>query len=293
MEPKTYDKLYYNNIWNKILGKYTPDSPVYDLGDIARQYYVGYFMREFLSTCNHLSEIRIIDFGAGNWLYLGELLGAMAEYNIARDGSVSFELIGVDYSAEALKFGIQKYKDKIPANVKIETLSGEINCIAHKIDQNSCDLILSLETLEHLYEDKQFMYSVGRLVKPGGVVIFSTPNEKPTFLSRNWFIYVFFQKKFSEKDLVVGHLRRYNVCEFAKEAHRMGLKFLEYKCYGFVCSDYLKLLSNCMEKHLPVLFLPVFRFCRSLMLAENRLFNRMKCKNSEGIFVYLKKGEKE
>ena len=289
MEIKTYDKLYYNNIWDKILDKYTPDSPVYDLGDLARQYYVGYFIREFLSTCNHLSEIRIIDFGAGNWLYLGELLDAMAEYSRARGGSVSFELIGVDYSTEALEFGIQKYKDKIPANVKIGILSGEINCIARKIEQNSCNLILSLETLEHLYEDKKFMHLVSELIKPGGAVIFSAPNEKPTFLSKNWFTYVFLQKKFSEKDRVVGHLRRYSVRKFAKAAHRMELKFLEYKCYGFVCSDYLKMLSGFAEKHLPTLFLPVFRFCRRLMLAENHFCNRMKCKRSEGIFVYLKK----
>lgn len=289
MENKIYDKTYYNNIWNKILDKYTPDSPVYDLGDLARQYYVGYFIRKFLSTDKHLSEIRIIDFGAGNWLYLGELLEAMAEYSRACGDSVSFELIGVDYSTEALEFGIQKYKGKIPTNVRIEILSGEINCVARKMEQNTCDLILSLETLEHLYEDKKFMHLVSGLIKPGGAVIFSVPNERPAFLSKNWFTYVFFNKNFSEKDRVVGHLRRYSVQRFVKVAYEMELKFWEYKCYGFVCADYLKILSEFVKEHLPALFLPAFRFCRRLMMAENRFYNCMKCKSSEGIFVYLKK----
>lgn len=206
--------------------------------------------------------------------------------------SVAYELIGVDYSTEALQFGIQKYRDSIPPNVKIETISGEINCIAHKLEQKSCDLILSLETLEHLYEDQQFMHLVSRVVKPSGAVIFSTPNENPTFLSRNWFTYVFFQKKFSEKDRVVGHLRKYSVREFEKIAHKMDMTFLEYKCYGFICSDYLKLLSNCTEKYLPIMFQPVFRFCYNLTLAENRFCNRMNLRSSEGIFVYLKKEAK-
>ena len=292
MEPQIYDKLYYNNIWNVILNKYTPDSPVYDLGDLARQYYVGYFIRKFLSTYRCLSKIRIVDFGAGNWLYLGELLNAIAEYNKATDDRMSYELIGVDYSAKALEFGIQKYRDNIPPNVKIETIAGEITCIAHKFEQKSCDLILSLETLEHLYADQTFMHLVSRLVKPGGAVIFSTPNEKATFLSKNWFTYVFFQKKFSEKDRIVGHLRRYSVLKFEKIAHKMDLKFLEYKCYGFIFSDYLKILSNCTERYLPLLFLAVFRFCHNLMLAENRFCNRMKLRSSEGIFVYLEKEAK-
>lgn len=290
MENRTYNKEYYDTIWNKILSKYSYDSPIYDLGDISRQYYIFYFVKTFLNSCKPQPSIRIVDFGAGNWLYLGELLRAVQEYCDALPYEMPIEIIGVDYNKKALNFGINKYKRNIPDNVTIKIINGNIIDIAKKFKVESCDLIISLETLEHLYEDVDFVTYASKLIKEDGVLVISTPNKRPFFLSKSWFIYVFFRKNFSEKDKKVGHLRRYSLHDFVNIAKQLEMKIVEYKCYGFFASDYMKeLLSKLNGKKV---FVSIFRICKRLLLIENYIFNTMKIKESEGIFVYIKRVDK-
>jgi 2-polyprenyl-3-methyl-5-hydroxy-6-metoxy-1,4-benzoquinol methylase len=39
------------------------------------------------------------------------------------------------------------------------------------------DVVASVETIEHLENPRAFMRQLARVVKPGGVVIVSTPNQ--------------------------------------------------------------------------------------------------------------------
>ncbi len=45
-----------------------------------------------------------------------------------------------------------------------------------KLPQNSFDLIVSVEVLEHVDEDKAFVANVARVLRPGGWFIMTTPN---------------------------------------------------------------------------------------------------------------------
>lgn len=282
---KEYDEKYYNDIWHSILSKYTTTSPVYDLGDLSRQFYVSFFLKEFLCRSNFAHVVSIIDFGAGNWLYLGEILRVIAEFDPQQ--KYLFHIIGVDYSEKALNFGIQKYADQIPQNVTVFQRAGDIVQIVKEIDTESCDLVISLETLEHLYDHETLIAHTSRILKKNGRGIFSTPNKYPALFSKNWFTYVFLKKRFSEKDKAVGHLRRYAEEDHRQLAAKYGLSIRQSQCYGFVFSDYLKMLSSFVEKHSKRLFVRIFPLLYQAVLRENILCNKLHIKRSEGIFVFL------
>ncbi|MGL1887279.1 MAG: class I SAM-dependent methyltransferase [Reichenbachiella sp.] len=56
------------------------------------------------------------------------------------------------------------------------------------IEDNSFDVVISFQVIEHIQEDKLFLEEIHRVLKPGGKAIITTPNIKMT-LSRNpWHI---------------------------------------------------------------------------------------------------------
>lgn len=56
------------------------------------------------------------------------------------------------------------------------------------LEDNSFDIIISFQVIEHIKDDKRFLQEIHRVLKPGGQAIITTPNIKMT-LSRNpWHI---------------------------------------------------------------------------------------------------------
>ena len=288
MEQREYNQQYYNTIWENVLGKYTYESPIYDLGDLSRQQYVYYFITKFLNSCTD-SCIKIVDFGAGNWLYLGVILQAIKTNNTENTNRRSFVLVGVDYCEQALEFGIEKYKSEIPENVVIHKMVGDINEIANDIANKSYNLVIALETLEHLYDDIGFVTKANDILTDQGAVIISVPNNKPFFLSKNWFIYAFSRRSFSQKDMKVGHLRRYDIKMIFDVIKQLDFQISETKYYGFFLSDYLKSIIGVVEKHFKNLFLMSFRISRRLVLFENEFYNKICVRYSEGLFCFLRR----
>ncbi|MEZ6096634.1 MAG: class I SAM-dependent methyltransferase [Pirellulaceae bacterium] len=47
------------------------------------------------------------------------------------------------------------------------------------LDNNSVDVVVSFETLEHVPHDEQLIAEFLRILKPGGLLICSTPNQWP------------------------------------------------------------------------------------------------------------------
>ena len=54
------------------------------------------------------------------------------------------------------------------------------NCLKLPLGDGFADLYISLETIEHINEDKLFLDEVKRVLKPGGIFICSTPNRTIT-----------------------------------------------------------------------------------------------------------------
>ena len=81
------------------------------------------------------------------------------------------KVIGVDISEEAVDYSRKHYNAK-----NIEYICGDAEQIP--VDDNSVDVVVSFETIEHLAEPTKFMQEVKRVLKTDGCFIVSTPNDK-------------------------------------------------------------------------------------------------------------------
>jgi SAM-dependent methyltransferase len=79
------------------------------------------------------------------------------------------------------------------------------------IADNSFDFAVSFQVIEHIQDDKAFVSEIHRVLKPGGVLLLSTPN-KPMSLTRNpW------------------HIREYTAAELA---NIVGMNFKKVEIKG-------------------------------------------------------------
>lgn len=90
-------------------------------------------------------------------------------------------VIGVDIDTQAIEYAILKYKSP---EVNFICASG----IETGLDEASIDIVVSFETIEHVPDDKELLKEFIRILKPGGILICSTPNNWPltAFHVRNY-----------------------------------------------------------------------------------------------------------
>lgn len=82
------------------------------------------------------------------------------------------KVIGIDRSDEALSIA-----NKIFSGDKIRFLKDNCHTLAAASEFGPFDMVVSFETLEHLPEPEQFLKSCHCNLKPGGMLIISTPNK--------------------------------------------------------------------------------------------------------------------
>ncbi len=81
------------------------------------------------------------------------------------------KVYGVDNNQDAIEYSKAKYGAR-----NIEFLLGEATAIPLKDDL--VDYVISMETLEHINNQDKFLNEIKRVLKPGGILILSTPNDK-------------------------------------------------------------------------------------------------------------------
>ncbi len=101
---------------------------------------------------------RVLDLGSGEG-YGTDLLASRAE-----------EVLGVDLAPEAVYHARNTYKRS-----NLRFLYGDIYDL--EVDDDSFDLVCSLQVIEHLHEPERFMREARRVLKPGGLCVISTPNR--------------------------------------------------------------------------------------------------------------------
>lgn len=110
----------------------------------------------------------VIDIGCGN------------AYGTAFMASKCTEIKGLDYSLETVNQNIEQYKDITNLSFKQCTIP-PIN-----LPDASVDVVTAFQFIEHIKPRKEFLKEVYRILKPGGVLLLTTPNVK-TSLARNPF----------------------------------------------------------------------------------------------------------
>lgn len=91
---------------------------------------------------------------------------------------------------------------------------------------NTFDLIVSLETIEHVDDASKFLKEIKRVLKPSGVVILSCPNDKYYY----------------EKDNIVNpfHKKQYTFFDFKELAEKNLGSYVEYYL-GFALDGFINL----------------------------------------------------
>lgn len=57
-----------------------------------------------------------------------------------------------------------------------------------KLDDNSFDVVITFQVIEHIEDDKAFLEEIYRVLKPGGKALITTPNIKKTLTRNPWHI---------------------------------------------------------------------------------------------------------
>ncbi|CAB3688900.1 Ubiquinone biosynthesis O-methyltransferase, mitochondrial [Achromobacter mucicolens] len=105
------------------------------------------------------------------------------------------EVVGVDISADAVHSAQRHF-----GGGKVSFIQSEGETLLEKFEPESFDLIVSFETIEHVVDPVKFLTNVKRLLKPGGVIAISCPND--------WWYFP------TEEERNPYHLRKYTFDEF-------------------------------------------------------------------------------
>ena len=91
-------------------------------------------------------------------------------YGSAMLANTAEKVIGVDISAEAVKHARNRYKK---ANLEYR----EGSCAEIPLADESVDLVVSFETIEHHDQHEQMMQEIKRVLRPAGVLLISSPDK--------------------------------------------------------------------------------------------------------------------
>lgn len=105
----------------------------------------------------------IVEVGCGVGLFTYALLNSYPRNTRIVSGDISEYAVGVG-----------KEKTKAFPNVEMKILDAQ----ELQIPAASADLLISLDVVEHLPDPKRFFAEASRVLRPGGVLFFSTPNTR-------------------------------------------------------------------------------------------------------------------
>lgn len=115
-----------------------------------------------------LSELTVVDYGVGSWGF-GCVFPRLMGCKVA---------IGVDISQYAIDCS-HKILEADAAlsgkNLQFITSSG----YDIKLEDEIADIVFAGECIEHIEDTDAFLSEIWRILKPNGVAIFTTPNERP------------------------------------------------------------------------------------------------------------------
>lgn len=125
---------------------------------------------EDLILWHHLEAIKFLQskFESGNTKALD--IGCFNGFFVKKLLSLGYDAQGIDFNKSAVAFG--QVKLGLGSRISTQTIEAMIE------QEKRFDVITLFEVLEHLPDAKTFLGNVTKLLKNGGVLILSTPNNK-------------------------------------------------------------------------------------------------------------------
>lgn len=146
------------------------------------------FGREELGYAEHMARYFFADQFVKDKIVLDIACGTgYGSLHLLRSGAK--KVIGVDISKEAIDYAKSKYQKR-----GIKFLQGNAENIP--LESGASDVIVSIETIEHLKNPEKFLKEIKRVLKKDGLVIISTPNVL-VYPKGN----IFHKKEFAPKEL--------------------------------------------------------------------------------------------
>ncbi|WP_019499473.1 class I SAM-dependent methyltransferase [Pseudanabaena sp. PCC 6802] len=132
----------------------------YSYADSASGHHHAYLLPVILETISQYApqhaKLRVLDLGCGN--------GSLSQ-QIAKQGH---EVIGVEDSSSGVLFASQHFPE-------CKFLHASVYDLPYADLENTFDVVLSVDTIEHLLYPRELLRAARRCLKPGGNVILTTP----------------------------------------------------------------------------------------------------------------------
>ncbi len=176
-----------------------------------------YCVRKLIGTRDSGS---VLDIGCG----AGDL-----SYTLSKIG---FSVTGIDFSEAA----IAACKLRFAESVAADRLSFRKDDL-FRIDE-TFDIIVMMEVLEHIEDDLSAMKAVHNLLSPGGTVLLSVPANS------HWY---------GAYDRYVGHIRRYDRPDLESVFTRAGFDVQQMWSYGVPLANLTEVVRNRLYANKPVI----------------------------------------
>ncbi len=168
-------------------------------------------------------------------------------------------------------------------NNNIEYKRGDATKIA--LEKNSVDLVVSMETIEHLSDVDGFLQELARIIKDEGIVLISTPN-KVVSKNKNSFHFQEFTKEEFE-NVLKEYFQYYKIID-QYNGIASYLKINDSKEAEIVMTNQVEpvfFLAICSKAELPILFVKDIVSLNPLAL--NNLYNNKGFKIVNKIYSFL------
>jgi len=146
--------------------------PEYNMEDII---FSEHLVR-YKFACQFVANKKVIDVACGSGYGTNIIAKARAK-----------EVTGVDISKEAIEYANQNYKEKNSEYI-------EADATQLPLENNSFEVAVSFETIEHLEKHQDFLNEITRVIKKDGLLVISSPN-KAIYPEGNEYHYREFTKK--------------------------------------------------------------------------------------------------
>ncbi|MBU1032295.1 class I SAM-dependent methyltransferase [Patescibacteria group bacterium] len=191
--------------------------------------------RRIIEELNLDQNEKIIDLGCGTGYYL-YLLSNLP---------VKLDLTGCDNDIKALA------EAKNSLSKKIEFIHGNLHKMPYK--DNSFDKTVASEVLEHLENDSMALKEIFRILKPGGILVISVPNQNYPFLwdPINWFLQHYFNTHIKNgffSGFWSGHIRLYSLKDLKGKVEKVGFKIEQAEELTFWCLPFNHYLVNVVAR---------------------------------------------
>lgn len=208
--------------------KQTIDSLLSRTGDVALRRRA----RWILGKIKQKNPKSILDVGCGDGFYLHLLFALFPKAKI----------VGIDNDKNALRSASINLKYK---NVKLK--HGDICNL--NFANNSLDIVVASELLEHLKDDFKGLKEIRRVLRPGGLLLISVPHANYPLLwdPINWFLERIF-KTHIKKGFFAGiwnqHERLYSQNQLMKLVKKVGFKNIESDILTHICLPFNHYILN-------------------------------------------------